>query len=197
MSSSKERTNGNPDLANLPFPVTPNLKERRLGAGLNSTCDRSQLLLPDGHHRATQPVDGRLAGSVNSGQNSGPVLAYQTQFKTLIFALCRCGGSEHVPWSKQADCCGKENLNKVIEFYIKCGHARRFGWRRPRPSAGSGPRLHCISARPFAAAGHDPGPHRGRLHGSWWACWPDTGTFWLGRWSLSLQPPPLSLLGVV
>ena len=25
--------------------------------------------------------------------------------------------------------------------------------------------------------------------GSWWACWQDT--FWLGRWLLSLQPPPL------
>ena len=79
-------------------------------------------------------------------------------------------------------------------LYIKCGHARRFG----SPSAGSGPRLYCVSARPFAAAGHDPGPDRGRLHvgcmgdgGEWWARWSDT--FWLGRWSLSLQSPPLPL----
>ena len=70
-----------------------------------------------------------------------------------------------------------------------CGHAHRFG----SPSAGSGPRLYCTLARPFAAAGHDPGPNRGRLHvggmgggGEWWARWPDT--FWLGKWSLSLQP---------
>ena len=27
--------------------------------------------------------------------------------------------------------------------------------------------------------------------GSWWACWSDT--FWLGRWLLSQQPPPLPL----
>ena len=27
--------------------------------------------------------------------------------------------------------------------------------------------------------------------GEWWARWPDT--FWLGRWSLSLQSPPLPL----
>ena len=42
----------------------------------------------------------------------------------------------------------------TFEMNIKCGHARRFG----SPSAGSGPRLYCVSARPFAAAGHDPGP---------------------------------------
>ena len=42
---------------------------------------------------------------------------------------------------------------------IKCGHARRFG----SPSAGSGPRLYCILARPFAAAGHDTGRYLGRL----------------------------------
>ena len=46
-----------------------------------------------------------------------------------------------------------EHLN-TYSTHIKCGHARRFG----SPSAGSGPRLYCVSARPFAAAGHDPGP---------------------------------------
>ena len=48
--------------------------------------------------------------------------------------------------------------------------------------------------RPFAAAGHDPGPSRGRPHvggigggdGNWWACWLDA--FRLGR---SLQCPPV------
>ena len=77
---------------------------------------------------------------------------------------------------------------------IKCGHACRFG----SPSAGSGPRLYCTSACPFAAAGHDPGPDCRHLHvggmrgGSGCrACWQDT--FWLGRWSLSLQPPALPL----
>ena len=63
------------------------------------------------------------------------------------------------------------------------------------PSADSGSRLYCILMRPFAAAWHDPGPDRGPLHvsgigdcGSWWTCWSDT--FWLERWSISLQPPP-------
>ena len=64
----------------------------------------------------------------------------------------------------------------------KCGHARRFG----SPSGGSESHLYCISAHPFAAAGHElePGPGRGRLHVGgtgiegaegvrWWACWPD------------------------
>ena len=34
-------------------------------------------------------------------------------------------------------------------------------------------------------------PHGKGGGGSWWACWQDS--FWLGRWSLSLQPPPLPL----
>ena len=62
-------------------------------------------------------------------------------------------------------------------------------------TSGRRPSLYCIPARPFAAAGHDPGPHAGRLHisgmgvgGGWWACWPDT--FLFGSWSLTLQPPP-------
>ena len=42
---------------------------------------------------------------------------------------------------------------------IKCGHARRSG----PPPAGSGQRLHRTSARALAAAGHDPGPSRGRI----------------------------------
>ena len=79
-------------------------------------------------------------------------------------------------------------------------HARRFGSH----SACSRPRLYCISARPFAAAGHElePGPGRGRLlvggiegqggGGSWWACWQET--FWLRAWWLPLQQPlPLPL----
>ena len=65
-------------------------------------------------------------------------------------------------------------------------------------SASSGLRLYGISVSPFSAAGRDPGPDEGRCHvsrigvgGSYWACWPDN--FWLGMWSLSLQPPPLPL----
>ena len=69
---------------------------------------------------------------------------------------------------------------------IKCGHEHSFG----SPSADLGPRLHCLLERPFAAAGHGT-PSR-RLHGgSWRAHWPDL--FWLGRWLLSLQPPPIPL----
>ena len=50
--------------------------------------------------------------------------------------------------------------SSIFSERIKCRHARRSG----SPSAGSWPRFYCISARPFAAAGHDPGPDRGRHH---------------------------------
>ena len=67
----------------------------------------------------------------------------------------------------------------------------------------------CKSARLFADAGHDPGHARGHLHVGgmgvvtvmvaggpvWWACRPDT--FWLARWSLSLQPRPSRSVRVV
>ena len=67
----------------------------------------------------------------------------------------------------------------------------------------SGPRVYCMLVRSFAAAGRDLGPGRGRLYAAAWGvvvagrpvqvgtAWQDT--FWLWRWSLSLQPPPLLL----
>ena len=62
------------------------------------------------------------------------------------------------------------------------------------PSAGSGPRFYCILVSPFTAA---PDPIEDTFKsadwgdGSWWACWSDM--LCLGRWSPSLQPPPLQL----
>ena len=87
----------------------------------------------------------------------------------------------------------KTNLASAGGTRAASGHRRRPGVVLCRPTQ------ICISARPFAAAGHElePGPGRGRIHvggiegGRWWACWPNT--FWLERWLLSLQPPPLPL----
>ena len=44
------------------------------------------------------------------------------------------------------------SLDYYLPRSIKCGHALL------------GPRIYCISACPFAAARHDPGPGRRRLH---------------------------------
>ena len=53
-------------------------------------------------------------------------------------------------------------------------------WRVPSPPPGTTP-----------SRSKTPSRRRHGGDGSWWACWPDM--FWLGKWSLSLQPPPLPL----
>ena len=62
------------------------------------------------------------------------------------------------------------------------------GRLRTKPLLHIGASLRHRRARPRPRS-RTPSRRRHEGGGSWWAIWPDS--FWLGRWSLSLQPPPL------